>query len=594
MSGGRKRLAGAEKRAGIPWRAVLLTAVLLLPILIQGGYYPTVFLGTGAALAAALITVRGSWDQCEVMLWVLASIYLAASLAQGYASDSLAQAALPLVCALFLTNYQTLSSEDRTQVLEWSVAAGGVFAGAALLAFAGVLPLSGAVVSRRLQFTFQYANAAGIWFACMALLAQDGEKRTACRWFLSQAAALLLTRSVGALGLYALAQGVRLILRRQEGIWRETVLRHALAGVFAAALYFVKGWWAVPLIALLYLAGWRQERWLAWAVRFHLQWAALAVGAAGIFAVFWGRNPAIGTLAERLAQMLDGLKIIAAHPLLGVGAGNWEILYPYVQSVQYVSSVVHSGIIQTGVDAGVPAMALCILFFILAWRSHRRSLSQSLAAGVLALHSLLDFTLQFFPIAALLLAVLFAGEPKTPPHAPRAAANVLRMGAGVLAGALCVWLLWSEGTYKRLVYTAQAGDFAAVAQGYEAQRALFGGSRAARALGVQAGYALEDWDTVLALTEDVDRLAAGELLLRAQALEKSDRLEDACALLLDELARQPCRPALYERAGELLLEWEAEDGDIEAFNRLAKQANQRRFLLGDLMGNQVEIDRISK
>lgn len=577
------------------WLAVLLAAALLLPILFQGGYYPTIFLGTGVVLAAALLASRGPCGLCGGILWVLAGLYLAASLAQGYAADSLAQAALPLVCVLFLSDYQALEAESRVRVLAWCIAASGVFAAAALLAFAGILPLAGAVTSRRLQFTFQYANAAGSWFAAMALLAQDSGDKKLRRWFLPLTSTLLLTRSVGALGLYAVAQAVRLYLRRREGVWPETILLHALAGVFAVALIFVKGWWALPLIALLYAAGWVQERLLAWAVRRHLQWGALAIGVAGAVAVFWGRNSAIGTLAERLAQILDGLKIIARHPILGVGAGNWEIFYPYCQFVQYVSSVVHSSLVQIGVDAGIPAMALCVLFFILAWRSRRRSLSQSLAAGLLAAHSLMDFTLQFIPIASLLLALLFVGEPRKESPAPvPAASRGMRIAAGILAGSLCAGLLWSELTYKRLVYTAQAGDWTAVAEGCNEHRALFGRSRAARALEVQARYTLEDWDAVLDLTQDVDRLATGELPLRAQALEQSGQMDAACTLLLEQLSRQPCRPALYERAGELLLEWRAADEDINAFNRLAEQANQRRFFLGDLMGDQVEIDCISK
>lgn len=570
---------------------IFLTLLTLGAVLLQGGYYPTVFLLAALILAALLLVRRRASLPVERCLWLMALLYLAASAAQGYQADSLAQAALPGACALFLAAYRTLPGPKRTSLLAGLLAGSGVFAAMALLAFCGLLPLRGAVVSHRLQFTFQYANAAGSWFAAMALLAQDWEDRRLRRLAVPFVTALCLTRSVGALGLYALAQGLRAALGRRERLWTDTVLLNAAGVLFAALLYPVQGWPALPLLALLYGTGWYFDVLLPRLKKLRVHWLCLPAGCAAIGAALVSRrfSSSLGTFAERLVQIADGLRGAAAHPLLGFGAGNWAQVVPHYQSAQYVSAVVHSAPVQILVDAGVPALLAAGAFLALAWRQRGRTRSQSLAAGVLVLHSLLDFTLQFFPIGALLLALLFAGEA---PEGEPVRADWRRAPALLLAGGLCLWLLWGEMETKQLTYAAQRGDWSAAAERYEDRRFLFGGSRKARHLYVYALHSLGEPARVLAATEDVGALEMEEILLRAQALEDLGDREGACRLLLSQLEEQLCQPVFFQRTAALLLEWEADDETVAAYNTLAERANETRSALSALMGNQVYIDHI--
>lgn len=564
---------------------------MLGTVLLQGGYYPTVFLLAALLLAASLLVRRRPSLPAERCLWVLALVYLIASAARGYHADSLAQAALPGACALFLAAYRTLSGPKRTRLLAGLLAGSGVFAAAALLAFCGLFPLSGAVASRRLQFTFQYANAAGSWFAAMALLAQEWEDKRLRRLAVPFVAALCLTRSVGALGLYALSQVLRAVLGRKEHLWADVVLLNAAGVLFAALLYLAEGWPALPLLALLCGAGWTFEELLPRLKKLRIHWLCLPAGCAAIGAVLASRRFAssLGTFAERLVQIGDGLRGAAAHPLLGFGAGNWAQAYPQYQSAQYVSAVVHSGPVQILVDAGVPALLAAGAFLVLAWRQRGRTRTQTLAAGLLILHSFLDFTMQFFPIAALLLALLFAGED---PEGAPIRTDWRRAPALLLAGALCCWLLWGETETKELTYAARRGDWPAMTERYESRRFLFGGSRQARHLYVFALHSLGEPARVAEATEDVECLEMEEILLRAQALESLGDREGACRLLLSRLERQLCQPVFFQRAAALLLEWAADDETVAAYNALAERANGTRSTLSALMGNQVYIDHI--
>lgn len=569
-----------------------LASVVLASVLIQGGFYPTIFLGAACILAcAAFLGKNRKFDGCEWLLWGLAGLYLLASLAKGYAFDSLGKACLPAACALFLLLYRGLSAVKKARALRIILLSGGLFAGVAILAFCGIVPLSGAVISHRLQFTFQYANAAGSWFAALSLCAQDSEDSRVRRLFPLFATALFLTQSVGALGLYFLLQLVRFWRRRKEPLWQETILIHAVSGGFAIAFYSAAGWITVILLALLYMAGWYWEVLLRIGRQLRLQWVALLAGTAAGVAVLLSQrfSSSLQTLVERIVQILDGLRIIAAYPLLGIGAGNWENFYPYYQSAQYTSAVVHSSIIQIGVDAGIFAIILAVAFLAFAWRRKARNAAEALAVYLLTVHSLLDFTMQFFPINALLLMLLFAGEEPLPPTQKKVP---LRQPICLVFGALCAILLYGQMQYKQIAYKIQAQDWKAVTEAYERRQILFGQSPAVRSFYIQALYSCGDLCGIEEVMATVPVPRAEEILFQAQALQQSGKQEDACRLLLEQLERQLYRVSLFERTKRLLLEWGVEDAWLEAYNRIANRANESQTVLGTLKGDQIYIEQI--
>jgi len=564
----------------------LLSGIVIASALVQGGFYPTVFLLCGAFLAVLCVAGHRAVHPhaAEFALWVLALVYLLASLFHGYSSASLAQACFPLCCACFLGCYRMLSGTQRARFFQILLWASGVIAGLGMLAFCGVLALPEAVTAHRLQFPFQYANAAGSWFAALALLSQEEKS-----FHIPLITALLLTRSMGALSLYALCQ--LLWLWRRHGDQQECLLSHALAVLFAVALFFASGVFAAGLVALLYIAGWKFDAISMFTQRIRLPWVGLLLGGGGLLSLVLLRRTVspLATLAERLVQIWDGMKLIAAHPLLGVGAGNWDAWYPHIQSAQYVSRVVHSAPVQAGVDAGIPALLALAVFLTLAWRCGHRTSPQNLAAGLLCIHSLLDFTMQFFPIACFLLALLFVGEEEAKPPAP--VSTFLRRILPLAGGFLCAGMFWGELQNRQLIYAWQRQDLEGLTARYEAQISLLGKNRTARALYVRAQSLLGQPEALLDTTSKADDLTTEEVLVHAQALRLLGDEDAACTWLVGQLERQPFCVALYEGTARLLEEWNAERW-FDGYNQLAEQANARRSLLAGWMGNQVDINPI--
>lgn len=574
---------------------IFLLCVILGSILVQGGYFPTVILIAAILLSGAVIaTKKRALTPCEIIAFFAAIFFFVSSLANGYNSASLAHAGLPGACAAFLYLYNSLPEQRKSRLIDGLIVGSGVFAGLAILAFCDVIDITGAVTSQRLQFTFQYANAAGTWFAAMALLAQDRENLRARSFLLPCLAALLLTRSVGALGTYAVIQLIRLwIHRKDRQLWQGVLLTHVLCAIFAGAFFFLRGWLALPVVVLLYLAGFYLQQILSAAYRIYLHWVCLGGGVLGIAGILLSRRvaSALFTFVERISQIVDGGRLIVLHPIFGVGAGNWACLYPYYQSAQYTSTVVHSSIIQIGVDAGLPAIALAVLFVILALRQKGRPASSTLAAALLLVHSLMDFTLQFFPVCALFIALLFDAP------SPVSTQKKSLTGPLVTTSALCFCVLttgflYTELQSKQLVRDVQGGLWNAILEKYEGQKFMYGNNQTAESCYIYALYYTGNFEGVIEAAQSFQMLDASELLLCAQSLRATGDQDAACELLLSELERQMYQVVLYEQISQLLRDWDADARYLEKYNRIVDLANTSQTILGRLQGNQVYINHI--
>lgn len=571
----------------------LLCGLVGLSALIQGGYYPGNFLAVGAVVALlSILRKRKTVYAAELALWGFSALYLLASLANGYSLDSLSQACLPLVCSFFLSAFCGLKPEEKTIFFRCLLLGTGLVCGVSILSYVGVLPFTDAEAARRLQFPFQYANAAGSWLAATAIAIGAFPDERVQKVRLPCLTALFLTRSVGALALYAVCKAVLLLTDRPREDLYEELAVHILAGAFSVALWAVPGWPALPVVILLYVAGYflktllapgKTRRWVRWPL------LALAVGSVAGFLLTSRFSQSTGTFFERIVQISDGLRLLAAHPVFGVGAGNWGALYPYYQTAQYTSTVFHSSLIQFGADAGIGAVLLFILFLLLSACQGKRVRRTAFAALFLILHSTMDFTLQFFPVFALLLSLLFA-DPES-----RGALTVNRAlfctGTAV-AAALCAVMLFGQTREKQMIRLAGAGDYGAVISQYEASAPLLGDSLSARELYFNALYFCGNTEKLLS-AEQNETETLNMLLLRAISLHQTGHTEEGCRLLLSELERQIYRVALFEETAALLREWNAPGQYFLEYNELAARANENRTLLAQLKGDQVDINEIT-
>ena len=566
----------------------ILSALVIFSALIQGGFYPSVFLSAGILLGITGIVLNNiKISIMEAVLWGFSGIYLMASLVNGYDSSSLAQACLPLISACFIHCYLAVSIPQRKKMISILISFSMCFALIGLAALCGALTIEGAVTAKRLQFPFQYANAAGSWYGAMALLLQ--EKRKVSQGILPIITAMLLTRSVGAILLYLLCLCVALYKERPDNHWQETVFVHTAAMLFAGTFYYVNGIFAWGLLATLILCDWKISLITDCARRIYLYWPCLLCTVIGICYAFFSKrmSSAFGTLAERLIQIHDGGKMILQFPFFGIGAGNWQYLYGKVQTAQYRSTVIHSSIIQCGVDAGIAAMALGTVFVILFW-IRKNDFRVNLVVTFLYLHSLLDFTMQFFPIAVCFLMLLFLyEEPES-----KAAFTVNFRGILIVCSFLFCFLFATEQMSKRLNNAAIAGAWPVVLERYENWESLLGRNRNARTPYLYALYESGDFNSMLVRTNHTETLSEQEILLRARAIREQGNEKGACAFLLNELQNRLYRLSLFESVSQLFIVWNAPPEIRERYNEIVRISNESCSLLGNWTGSQVKIDFI--
>lgn len=567
----------------------LLGSIVVLSGFVQGGYFPSAFLIAGILLSCFCVkSFHRSILPSEYIFWMFSCWYILASLANGYNSASLAQACLPTVCACFLSCYLSLSKLNKQTVLSLIIVGSGIYAILGILAYSGIIFFQASTTANRLQFPFQYANAAGAWYAAIALLCQDREERISKILLLPMTVSLYLTCSIGALSIYTLLQCVRLLLLREKaGVWKEVIITNAGAAIFALAFYFISGLASVLILITLCLTGVYWTRLVIAAKNCKLHWLCLVGFGCGIVAILYSQRLLSGlrTFAERLTQIRDGCAMLWAHPIFGVGAGNWEWFYPYYQSAQYTSTVVHSSVIQIGVDAGFLAVGLAILFCFLSWRQEREHREVSLAAALLLLHSLGDFDFQFFPICALTFVLLYA-EQEPEDSKQHILLSLLSVGFALLLS----FMFCTEQMVKHFVRQLNGRNGDAVITQYAASRPLFGENPDAKRYYIMALSSCGQSETIL--QETAGTLDLQMLLLRAQEIYQLGNPDEACELLLSELEKRPYEVELFEQTAQRLKNWSADRKYIEIYNAIAREANQSCTFLGTMQGNQVEIEKI--
>ena len=415
---------------------VIVVAIALL-VLLQGGYFSlaTCAVGVVVGLAAGVSSLRKGRRSQPVsivpFLWLgLVASYLASALAHRATLTTLAETGAWAATAGMAFLAAAQDAQQRTKTLRLIAWFGVVTSVAGVLVCAHLLPVYGGMVEDRLQLTFQYANAAAIWYgACLflCLLSPDAWLRAvACL----PALALLLTQSGGALLVFVIVAIVLGIGWARAGEW-GTLLLSLAHGAFAAALFalaLVLGKVMQPATALVLLPA-------AFGCRaFHAHEqdiqsrpdtaricrvlvAALVIFVLVACAVLHDRvGDAFATLVERFYHMRDGVALWLTSPLLGIGPNCWQFRYQDIQSAQYYTTVVHSSYVQALVDAGVLGLG----FLLAACAAGAKALAADpsvdegwgqaeFVAVVLVLgHSLIDFDLQFGSIA-LLVAFLLCG-----------------------------------------------------------------------------------------------------------------------------------------------------------------------------------------
>jgi len=419
----------------------LLVVAISLLVLAQGGFFPfaTCALGAVVCVGAAIAWFRKPCRSRGVPLVALlflgmAVAYAISAFIGGASLTTLSEAGVWAACAgvAFLSAAQ--GGEKRAFWLKVFAWFGVATAVAGVFACAGLLPLAEGLVEARLQFTFQYANAAAAWYAVctfLCLLSPDARQRT---FAALPAAALLLTQSGGGLVVFVVCAAVVGVGWARKARW-DALFQALVQGVIAALLFAgvrltMSPVALVALVVAIAICWWVGKGASGLMERVNARVASLAmaglliVGAVVAFFLLSGRvAEALASLDERMFHVRDGLSLWVTQPLFGVGPDNWQYLYPYIQTAPYHTTVVHCSYIQLLLDAGIVGFAFFAAATVFGMRglvhdardaAARGGWAQAelLAVAFLLVHALFDFDLQFASLAFVLAALLAApGSP---------------------------------------------------------------------------------------------------------------------------------------------------------------------------------------
>ena len=384
--------------------SIAAVAVLCALVVFQGGYYAGAVCVIGMVGLLAYIVCMAlrkamlAFPLSTAFLLVIAALLLVSALAHGATVTMLLEAAAWFALAGVSLWCVFESERDKRRMLDMLVVAGAVLSFAGIAMFVGVLPVEGSANAGRLMFTFQYANAAGLFFAVIAVLGLCSTNHRLRFAAALPIVALMLTQSVGAIVVFVFALavlGIRSVRRGEIG--------------------------AKPVIAT----------------------AAIAIAACvAVVVVMPGRIvQASQTFIERVIQMSDGLGLLASNAALGIGPDQWQFAYPAIQTAQYRAADVHCSYLQMALDAGI--VAALVLVAMLVWGAIRLFRQGDFACGLgvvmVAAHALFDFDFQFGALV-FLAALLMAGRI---PVAEEGKSSRMAHGAafaGKAATALC-WIV---------------------------------------------------------------------------------------------------------------------------------------------------------
>ena len=573
--------------ASVNMWSVAPAALLAMLLALQGGYYPAAMGIAGIALAAlscarairdrprkphAPLIASAAFAIC-LLAWCSARPFL-----DGIASyETLSAISRPALAIATAAYWLQLSQAEKHSAIQLVAYEGVLFSIVALLMFACVLPYPGAVVDGRLQFTFQYANTAGVYFAAMSCLVwSQARTRT--------------TKALAALPLVC------------------TLLTQSM-GTFAV-IAFVAGVWAVKKLKTSRMK--RDNASRAKTTTSRIAIAALGVAALIALAVCFGASDrldsALQTGAERLIQTIDGTRALASEPLIGIGPQQWRVLHPLLQSAQYTANVIHNGYLGFALSYGMIGIALAALCLLTIWKGTTRTEEDQIpgthgAAALLLLHALVDFDLAFGSIIMLLVLALLsnrelASTARTASSTPdqRARARFLLPTALVIILLSCgASALAFDVRENQILTDIQALDPHAASQQI-AKDPLAKRDQTVRTRLYQCCTTPEQCEAALELQRSAPiTVSTPGLMAFARCLYIVDRAEDAELMLLDTLQAQPYNVAAYTQVADLFERYDADEQTRQRYETLrARSMNHLAAWPSCLLDNQQELPRIGE
>ncbi len=340
-------------KKSIAEKVIMGIAIILLctSVCVQGGFFPICIALIGLLECVVCLFIKTGINLKHLCIMVLFSLwYLFCTIKSEFILEYAINALLPLTIVLFFIIVTSMDSALRKKLLMLFIKISVAVAGISIICCVYSIILHKTM--ERILFPFQYSNACGIYFAMLIILSKDIGNKFIQKGKFAFYAALILTQSVGAILL--------------------TIIVELVYGRSCKKFVVI-----VTGIILFILC-------------FHSRIYQSA-----------------GTFIERLLQIRDGISCIAKNPIFGIGMGRWSELRNIYQSGFYEATLIHSSIIQIGVDSGIVGIAL---FTVCIARVLNKGLFNSkkycICLGMFLIHSLMDCSMSFLGLDLLAALIL--------------------------------------------------------------------------------------------------------------------------------------------------------------------------------------------
>lgn len=398
----------------------ILMVLLVICVIIQGGFYPELYLLIGLMFSILLFFKKElfiSFSNLFLFLIIFSSYFISALLHHF----SLAEYSPVFQVLCYLVYFLLISGmkeEDRQFLYIGIIVSGIIVAYLGIFSYIDIFNLPGMVSKNRLQGVLQYANVAAVLLSMAVITGKQYAKKL--QWAKpAMVIALQLTMSFGGILcfwigilIYAMFQpkGKKLVAVTIE------ILEFTIYGVFTAAIYVSVNVLEINILSVFLSIIACGMGFLIVRFDFKIPFnkitgisAALAALAEIVGILMLRGGEALGTFQERITHSVDGLRAVFYNPLLGIGPGRWAIEKADWQSEHYRAVMIHNSYVQIAVDAGILAL-ICLLFIIIFWIKKARKPAWSIAAvGCLLAHGLIDISFYFTGISLIGITLVSAG-----------------------------------------------------------------------------------------------------------------------------------------------------------------------------------------
>jgi len=522
---------------------ILVTIACVFVLVFQGGFNDSIWSLMGILFAVYLVFFGKKKPLAPVVLLFLSviAVYTVAMFYHGLTFEALASVNRVMVVFLAVMVFSNIEADiDSTMFITGLVAAG-----IGIAAFTGILPWEGAVTARRLQSTFQYANAAGLFFVVSAFIVHRHDKRRPYAFVLETA--MLLTQSVGAIIVYIVGSAVYAIIKKAGAGYLicSLMLAGASAAVIFGFVYIIQmppvG--ALALLIILALWKWQQPRLNNFAKKKLVLWVGVgSLPIIGVGLVFMRGLRPLATYLERVIHSYDGIRVMLSYPF-GLGPGGWQFQVEQYQSALYAISKIHNEYVSMGVDAGILVL-VPVLAVIAYWFKKKKWDYVSIGAAMILVHGVADIPFSFLLIVMVLAMLVASGLETKPMHVCMRFALVVPIVLGVIVFSTMV-------VKNRAAWLASGGETRAAIHMLDNRPVR--SDTDAILIQMQLFYDLNERDNIERVFQYLPRPVAGAYFIRASSALNNYAPEEAIGLAMRGIALAPYRARGFSLARQIIV-----------------------------------------